>query len=365
MSLKVKPASACAYDVLSLGEVMLRLDPGEGRIRTARGFTAWEGGGEYNVARGLRKCFGQRTAVCTAFVDNEVGHLIEDLILQGGVATDFIHWREDDGIGRSVRNGLNFTERGFGIRGAVGVPDRGNSAASQLKPGDFDWDHIFGKLGVRWFHTGGIFAALSESTAALTLEAVKAAQKHGTVVSYDLNYRPSLWKSIGGLKKAQEVNRAIAKHVDVMIGNEEDYTASLGFEVKGADHSLSQIETEAFKAMIQTAVKDYPNFKVAATTLRRVISATKNDWSAICWHDGNFHASRLYPELEILDRVGGGDSFASGLAFGFLEFNDAQKAVEYGAAHGALASTTPGDTSMATRKEVEKQIAGGGARVVR
>ena len=365
MSLKVKPASACAYDVLSLGEVMLRLDPGEGRIRTARGFTAWEGGGEYNVARGLRKCFGQRAAVCTAFVDNEVGHLIEDLILQGGVATDFIHWREDDGIGRSVRNGLNFTERGFGIRGAVGVPDRGNSAASQLKPGDFDWDHIFGKLGVRWFHTGGIFAALSESTAALTLEAVKAAQKHGTVVAYDLNYRPSLWKSIGGLKKAQEVNRAIAKHVDVMIGNEEDYTASLGFEVKGADHSLSQIETEAFKAMIQTAVKDYPNFKVAATTLRRVISATKNDWSAICWHDGKFHASRLYPELEILDRVGGGDSFASGLAFGFLEFNDAQKAVEYGAAHGALASTTPGDTSMATRKEVEKQIAGGGARVVR
>ena len=365
MSLKVKPASACAYDVLSLGEVMLRLDPGEGRIRTARGFTAWEGGGEYNVARGLRKCFGQRAAVCTAFVDNEVGHLIEDLILQGGVATDFIHWREDDGIGRSVRNGLNFTERGFGIRGAVGVPDRGNSAASQLKPGDFDWDHIFGKLGVRWFHTGGIFAALSESTAALTLEAVKAAQKHGTVVSYDLNYRPSLWKSIGGLKKAQEVNRAIAKHVDVMIGNEEDYTASLGFEVKGADHSLSQIETEAFKAMIQTAVKDYPNFKVAATTLRRVISATKNDWSAICWHDGKFHASRLYPELEILDRVGGGDSFASGLAFGFLEFNDVQKAVEYGAAHGALASTTPGDTSMATRKEVEKQIAGGGARVVR
>ncbi len=365
MSLKVKPASACAYDVLSLGEVMLRLDPGEGRIRTARGFTAWEGGGEYNVARGLRKCFGQRAAVCTAFVDNEVGHLIEDLILQGGVATDFIHWREDDGIGRSVRNGLNFTERGFGIRGAVGVPDRGNSAASQLKPGDFDWDHIFGKLGVRWFHTGGIFAALSESTAALTLEAVKAAQKHGTVVSYDLNYRPSLWKSIGGLKKAQEVNRAIAKHVDVMIGNEEDYTASLGFEVKGADHSLSQIETEAFKAMIQTAVKDYPNFKVAATTMRRVISATKNDWSAICWHDGKFHASRLYPELEILDRVGGGDSFASGLAFGFLEFNDAQKAVEYGAAHGALASTTPGDTSMATRKEVEKQIAGGGARVIR
>jgi 2-dehydro-3-deoxygluconokinase len=365
MSLPIKPANACALDALSLGEVMLRLDPGEGRIRTTREFRAWEGGGEYNVARGLRKCFGLRTSVATAFVDNEVGRLIEDLILQGGVATDLIKWREDDGIGRTVRNGLNFTERGFGIRGAVGVPDRGNSAASQLKPGDFDWDHLFGKLGVRWFHTGGIFAALSESTAALTLEAVQAAKRHGVVVAYDLNYRPSLWKSIGGLRKAQEVNRAIARHVDVMIGNEEDFTASLGFEVKGVGHDLSTLETGAFKAMIETAVREFPNFKVAATTLRRVISATRNDWSAICWHDGRFHESRMYPELEILDRVGGGDSFASGLAFGFLEFNDAQKAVDYGAAHGALASTTPGDTSMATRREVEKQVAGGGARVVR
>jgi len=247
----------------------------------------------------------------------------------------------------------------------VGVPDRGNTAASQLKPGDVDWEHIFGKLGVRWFHTGGIFAALSETTAALTVEAVKAAKKHGTVVSYDLNYRPSLWKSIGGQTKAREVNREIAKYVDVMIGNEEDFTASLGFEVAGVDHAISDIDTSAFKKMIETAVREFPNFKVAATTLRRVITATKNDWSAICWHDGRFHDSRKYPELEILDRVGGGDSFASGLVFGFLEFNDAQKAVEYGAAHGALASTTPGDTSMATRSEVEKQIKGGGARVVR
>jgi 2-dehydro-3-deoxygluconokinase len=365
MSLTIKPANEAKFDQLSLGEVMLRLDPGEGRVRTAREFRAWEGGGEYNTSRGLRKCFGLRTAVCTAFVDNEVGHLVEDFIMQGGVATDFIRWREDDGIGRTVRNGLNFTERGFGIRGAVGVPDRGNTAASQLKPGDFDWDLIFGKLGVRWFHTGGIFAALSESTAQVTVEAVKAANRHGTVVSYDLNYRPSLWKSIGGQKKAREVNREIAKYVDVMIGNEEDFTASLGFEVKGVDHAISAIETGAFKAMIETAVKEYPNFKVAATTLRRVITATKNDWSAILWHDGKFFESRQYPELEILDRVGGGDSFASGLQFGFLEFNDAQKAVEYGAAHGALASTTPGDTSMATRKEVEKQLSGGGARVVR
>jgi 2-dehydro-3-deoxygluconokinase len=365
MSLRLRDPSTCHYDQISLGEVMLRLDPGEGRIRTARQFNAWEGGGEYNTSRGLRKCFGLRTAVCTALVDNEIGHLIEDFIMQGGVDTDFIKWSEDDGIGRTVRNGLNFTERGFGIRGAVGNPDRGNTAASQLKPGDYDWDHIFGKLGARWFHTGGIFAALSESTAQLTIEAVKAAKKHDTIVSYDLNYRPSLWKSIGGQAKAREVNREIAKHVDVMIGNEEDFTASLGFEVEGVDHDLSSIETDAFKRMIETAVKEYPNFKVAATTLRRVITASRNDWSAICWHDGKFHESRQYPELDILDRVGGGDSFASGLCFGFLEHNDAQSAVDYGAAHGALASTTPGDTSMATRKEVEKLMKGGSARVVR
>lgn len=365
MSLPLRDPSTCLYDQISLGEVMLRLDPGEGRIRTARHFTAWEGGGEYNTSRGLRKCFGLRTAVCTALVDNEIGHLIEDFIMQGGVDTEFIKWREDDGIGRSVRNGLNFTERGFGIRGAVGNPDRGNSAASQLKPGDYDWDHIFGQLGARWFHTGGIFAALSESAAQITIEAVTAAKKHGTIVSYDLNYRPSLWKSIGGQAKAREVNREIAKYVDVMIGNEEDFTASLGFEVEGVDHNLSTIETEAFKRMIETAVKEYPNFKVAATTLRRVITASRNDWSAICWHDGAFYESRKYPELDILDRVGGGDSFASGLSFGFLSQNDPQAAVDYGAAHGALASTTPGDTSMATRKEVEKLMKGGGARVVR
>jgi 2-dehydro-3-deoxygluconokinase len=365
MSLTLRPAKECLFDELSLGEVMLRLDPGEGRIRTTRSFQAWEGGGEYNVARGLRKCFGLKTAVCTAFVDNEVGHLIEDFIMQGGVCTDFIRWRTDDGVGRTVRNGLNFTERGFGVRGAVGVSDRGNSAASQLKPGDFDWEHLFGKLGVRWFHTGGIFAALSETTAALTIEAVQAARRHGTVVSYDLNYRPSLWKSIGGIKRAQEVNREIARHVDVMIGNEEDFTASLGFEVEGADEHLSKIETAAFQTMIRKAVAEFPNFKVAATTLRRVITATKNDWGAILYHDGAFYESRKYPELEILDRVGGGDSFASGLAYGFLAHNDPQKAVDFGAAHGALASTTPGDTSMATLKEVEKLMGGGSARVVR
>ena len=365
MALALKAREQCGFDAVSLGEVMLRLDPGEGRIRTARQFQAWEGGGEYNVTRGLRKCFGLRTAVVSSFVNNEVGHLIEDCILQGGVCTDFLVWRDDDGMGRTVRNGLNFTERGHGIRGAVGNPDRGNTAASQMKPGDVDWEKIFGEIGARWFHTGGIFAALSETTAALTIEAVTAAKKHGTIVSYDLNYRPILWKSIGGLEKAREVNREIAKHVDVMIGNEEDFTASLGFEVEGVDESISEIETDAFKRMIQQAVAEFPNFQVAATTLRRVLTATRNDWSAILWHEGEIYDSQKFAELEILDRVGGGDSFASGLAFGFLEFNDPQQAVNYGAAHGALASTTPGDTSMATREEVEKVLSGAGARVVR
>jgi 2-dehydro-3-deoxygluconokinase len=365
MPITVKPAEACAYDCLSLGEIMLRLDPGEGRIRTARSFKVWEGGGEYNVARGLRRCFGLRTAVVTAFADNEIGRLLEDCVLQGGVETHFIQWKPCDGIGRTVRNGLNFTERGFGIRGAVGAPDRGNTAAAQMQPGDVDWDTLFGGIGVRWFHTGGIFAALSESTAALTIEAVKAARKHGTIVSYDLNYRPSLWKSIGGLKKAQEVNREIARHVDVMIGNEEDFTASLGFHVEGVDANLSALPVDSFKKMIHAAVAAFPNFKATATTLRAVRTATVNDWGAIAWMDGAFRQSRDYPALEILDRVGGGDSFASGFIYGLMTTGDLQQAVDYGAAHGALAMTTPGDTTMASRREVEKVMAGGGARVVR
>ncbi len=366
MSLDIRPASECQYACVSLGEVMLRLDPGEGRVRTARSFQAWEGGGEYNVTRGLRKCFGLRTAVVTAFAENEVGHLVEDFIMQGGVDTDFILWRDDfDGLGRNVRNGLNFTERGFGIRGAKGTVDRGHTAASQLKPGDVDWDEVFGRRGSRWFHTGGIFAALSETTAELVIEACRMAKKHGTIVSYDLNYRPSLWKAVGGHAKAQEVNKEIAQSDDVMIGNEEDFTACLGFEVEGVDENISGIEVENFERMIDRVVKEYPNFKATATTLREVHSATVNDWAAICWHDGVFHRSAQRDRLEILDRVGGGDSFASGLIYGFLTFNDPARAIEYGAAHGALAMTTPGDTSMATLAEVEKCVKGGGARVDR
>ncbi len=365
MALQLRDKSKCKYDLISLGEIMLRLDPGESRIHCAREFKVWEGGGEYNVARGLRRCFGLQTAVCTAFADNDVGRLLEDFILQGGVDTSFIKWVPFDGVGRTVRNGLNFTERGFGVRGAVGIPDRGLTAASQLKPGDFDWDTVFGQLGARWLHTGGIFAALSDTTPQLAIEAVKKARQYGTIVSYDLNYRPSLWKSIGGQKRAQEVNKEIAKYVDVMIGNEEDFTACLGLEVAGADEHLLHIDIGAFKRMIETAVKNYPNFKVVATTLRAAKTASRNDWGAVCWMDGKFYESRKYPDLEIFDRVGGGDSFASGLVYGLMATGDPQQAVDYGAAHGALAMTTPGDTSMASKSEVEKLMKGGGARVQR
>ena len=366
MSLPVyKPASECRYDILSLGEIMLRLDPGEERIHTARSFRAWEGGGEYNVARGLRRCFGLRAGVVTAFADNPVGRLIEDFIMQGGVDTLLIKWVPYDGIGRTVRNGLNFTERGFGIRGAKGCSDRGNTAVSQLKAGDIDWEMIFGKLGVRHFHTGGIFAALSETTPDVVIEALKCAKKYGTITSYDLNYRPSLWKSIGGQQRACEVNRAIAPYVDVMIGNEEDFTAALGFEVEGTDSSLKALPVDSFKKMIGKVVKAYPNFAVVATTLRTVRTATVNDWGAIAWSDGNFEQATQRDGLEILDRVGGGDSFASGLVYGLMTYGDLKKAVECGAAHGALAMTTPGDTSMALRSEVEKLMQGGSARVDR
>ena len=319
--LQYKSAESCRFDEISLGEIMLRLDPGEGRIHTTRKFDVWEGGGEYNVARGLRRCFGLRTAVVTAFADNPVGRLVEDFILQGGVDTSFIRWVPFDGVGREVRNGLNFVERGFGCRGAKSCSDRGNTAVSQLKAGDIDWDAIFGQ-GVRHFHTGGIFAALSDTTPDVTIEALKAAKKHGTITSYDLNYRPSLWKSIGGVERAREVNREIAKYVDVMIGNEEDFTACLGLEVQGVDANLSKLDTASFRAMIEEAVKRYPNFQVVATTLRAVRSASFNDWGAIAWKDGKFAEAVNRTNLEIFDSDGGFDSFASGQIFGLMTTGD-------------------------------------------
>jgi 2-dehydro-3-deoxygluconokinase len=364
-TLNLKSPDDCRWDALALGEVMLRLDPGWRRVRTTRSFDVWEGGGEYNVARALRKCFGLRTTLVTAIVDSEVGHLLEDLIMTGGVDMTHVKWVPFDGLGRDSRVGLNFTEKGFGIRPARGTSDRGHTAASQMREGDVDWHRIFGAEGVRWFHTGGIFAALSDTTPDVVVEAISVAKEHGTVVSYDLNYRPSLWESHGGQEKAIEVNRAIAPMVDVMIGNEEDFTASLGFEVEGVDESLSSLDPGAYGKMMAAVVAEYPNFRVVATTLREAKTATVNDWSAVLYADGELHHARDRQNLEIFDRVGGGDGFASGLAYAFLAGKSPAEAVEYGATHGALAMTTPGDTSMVTLADVERAVTTSGARVIR
>ncbi|MBK7704719.1 MAG: sugar kinase [Acidobacteria bacterium] len=363
--MKIKSKEDCRWDLVSLGEVMLRLDPGEKRIHTTRSFQVWEGGGEYNVARGLKRCFGLDTAIVTALADNPVGRLVQDLIYQGGVDQSHLKWVKYDGVGRTVRNGMNFTEAGFGVRGALGCSDRGHTAVSQLKPGDIDWRKIFETEGARWFHTGGIFCALSESSPDVAREAMKIAKECGTMISYDLNYRESLWKAVGGQAKAQEVNRDLAQFVDVMIGNEEDFTACLGLEVEGQDENHSKLDIGSYQKMIEKAVATYPNFKAVATTLRNAKTASFNDWGAVCYTDGKLHQAMMRSDLEIYDRVGGGDSFASGLIYGFLSGKDPEWAVNCGAAHGALAMTTPGDTTMASLAEVEKVMKGGGARVAR
>ena len=363
--LVIKDRQQCRWDIVSLGEVMLRLDPGEGRVHTARNFQVWEGGGEYNVARGLKRCFGLEATVITAFADNAVGRLVQDLIYQGGVDQSHVKWVKFDGVGRTVRNGLNFTERGFGVRAAAGCSDRGHTAVSQLKAGEIDWEQVFKTEGARWFHTGGIFCALSETTPDVAREAMEAARKHGAIISYDLNYRDSLWRSIGGRDRAVAVNRELAPLVDVMIGNEEDFTAALGFEVEGVDEQHSKLDVTNFRKMIKKVVAEFSNFKVVATTLRNAKTSTVNDWGAICYAGGEFYEAPVRENLEILDRVGGGDSFASGLIYGFLTGRGPQWAVECGAAHGALAMTTPGDTTMATLAEVERVMKRGTARVDR
>jgi len=361
----IVPDSNRRWDCLSLGEVMLRLDPGEGRIATTRQFQVWEGGGEYNVARGLRRCFELRTAIATALADNPIGRLVEDFILQGGVDTSLLRWVPFDGVGRTVRNGLNFTERGFGVRAAVGCSDRGHTAISQVKRGDFDWESIFGaENGARWMHTGGIFAALSDSTAEVAVEAMDAARKFGTPVSYDLNYRDSLWKSIGGKAKAQEVNREIVHKVDVLLGNEEDFSAMLGIAIQGVGEDFVGLPIVGYEEMLREVAAAYPNLKLIASTLRTAQTASRNAWGAIAiYEDQIVHVPQH--EIDILDRVGGGDSFASGLIYGMLAGKGIEWAVKCGVAHGALAMTTPGDTSMATLAEVERIIKGGSARIAR
>jgi 2-dehydro-3-deoxygluconokinase len=363
--MKIKTKERCRWDLVSLGEVMLRLDPGDLRISTTRDFRVWEGGGEYNVARGLRRCFGLNTAIVTALADNPVGRLIEDLMLQGGVDLEHLRWVKYDGVGRAVRNGLNFTDRGFGVRAALGCSDRGHTAVSQIRPGEVDWARIFVEQGARWFHTGGIFCALSESTPQIAREAIEAARRAGTIVSYDLNFRASLWASIGGKEKAQAVNRTLVSMVDVVFGNEEDFTAALGYEVEGVDDAHSNLDPRSFQHMMGKVKRDYPGLSVVATTLRNAKTATRNDWGAIAYTEGNFQQSATRENLEIFDRVGGGDSFASGLIYGLLSGRDIAWALECGVAHGALAMTTPGDTSMASLQEVLQTMKGGTARISR
>ena len=344
----------------------MRLDPGEGRIRSARSFHVWEGGGEYNVARSLRKCFGLRTTVVTALADNPVGRLIEDLILQGGVDTSHVRWVPYDGIGRTVRNGINFTERGFGVRAPLGCSDRGYTAASQLMAGDVDWSTIFVAEGARWLHSGGIFAGLSETTAYMAEEAMRAAREAGTVVSYDLNFRPSLWRSMGGAERSVEVNRFLLRNVDVVFGNEEDFVSALGYDVSGGlEAGFVNPTPERYEDLLRTVTDEFPNLKVAAVSLRGVRSASAHDWSGACFADGRLIVSESLERLEILDRVGGGDSFAAGMIYGLLSNRSIDEALRYAVAHGALAMTTPGDASMATLAEVEALMVGTAARIER
>ncbi len=357
--LSIQPVQDARFDLVSLGEVMLRFDPGEGRIVGARNFRVWEGGGEYNVARGLRRCFGLRTSVVTALVDNQVGRLVEDLILQGGVDTSNIRWAEFDGIGRAARNGVYFLERGFGVRGGLGMMDRGHTPISQLQPGTVDWDVLF--AGVRWFHTGGVMAALSEASTGLVREAMTAAKRHGTVVSFDCNYRPSLWKARGGRAGSVAVNRELMPLVDVLFGHEGDVAATLGPAAHGPVwHTL-----ESFGPMAERVTAEFPNIKVIASTVRKPVSASRNGWGAFGFAEGHAVQALQFDDLEILDRVGGGDSFAAGLIYGLMAGKGLQWSLDAGVAHGALAMTTAGDSSQATLPEVERLIAGNSAGTVR
>ena len=359
--LSLREADACRWDVVSLGEVMLRFDPGEGRIHNARSFRVWEGGGEYNVARGLRRCFGMRTSIVTALVDNQVGRLVEELMLQGNVDLSHLIWRAFDGVGREARNGIYFLERGYGVRGGLGVMDRGATAISQMRPGDVNWDRLFGEEGVRCFHTGGVMAALSEQSTALVREGMEAAKRHGTLVSFDCNYRASLWKERGGRQGAIDVNRALMPYVDVLFGHEGDVAGG----PNEASHGPVWHSTERFRAMAARVSAEFPNLKLIATSVRRPHTANRNGWSAFLAMKGITVEGLRFEDLEILDRVGGGDSFVAGVLYGLLAGKDLQYAVDCGVAHGALAMTTPGDSSMASLDEVERLISGAAAGTIR
>jgi 2-dehydro-3-deoxygluconokinase len=358
--MNIRDAKDCRFDLISLGECMVRLSPpGHGRIEFSPTLEVHVGGGEYNVAYALAR-LGMRTGFASRLVDNPVGRIILNHARSANVDVSNVVMAKFDGVGRADRIGLNFTEVGTGVRASVTMYDRGHSAASNLQPGMIDFKKLFGQ-GVRWLHTGGILAALSDNCAAVCKEALIAAKQAGTIVSYDLNFRSKLWPAA----KAQPVTKELVPHIDCLIGNEEDFQKVLGFEVEGADENLSALDTSAYKKMVEKVVKTYPNIKVVGTTLREVKSGLVNNWSAILWSEGKFYESRRYEGLEIEDRVGGGDGFSSGFAYGFLTGKTPQECVDLGAAHGALLQSTRGDTSQIDPEELHHVFKGGSARIKR
>lgn len=342
--LQIKSKTECQWDVAGLGEVLLRFDPGYDRIHSVRSFTVFDGGGEYNVTKNLARCFHQRTVIVTALVDNGLGRLAEDFVRQGGVDVSGIIWREYDGIGTSARNGLYFIERGFGLRSPNSTFDRGNTAISQLKPGEIDWQKIFDEKGSRWLHTGGVFVGLSETTPDVVLEAAKAAKEQGVIVSYDLNYRASLWQKRGGREAANEINRKVLPFVDVVFG------------VFDFDSGLERFDEDDFRRAAEKMQQDFPNIKVIVSTLRDVKSASRHSLSGVCYAMGEVFKAKDYLDIDVLDRVGSGDGFAAGFIYGMLEDKGLQYAVDCGAAHGALVMMSVGDNSMSTVEEVEGLI---------
>jgi len=361
MALKIKTAKESQFDLLALGECMIRLSPpGHQRIEQTPVFEAYAGGGEYNVAYALAR-YGLRTGWVSRLVESPLGAFIKNHALASGMDLSEVVWVPYDGVGRADRIGLNFTEVGLGVRASVTLYDRGHSSASHMKPGEVDWTRIFKQRQVRWIHTGGIFTALSDSCAEAVAEAMKAAHEAGTIVSYDLNFRSKLWSS----KRAIEVTKKIVPYIDVLIGNEEDFQKVLGFEVEGTDEHLKSLPVEGYKRMVEKVVRAYPHISAVGTTLREVVSGLVNNWSAIMYYDGQFYQSRRYENLEIEDRVGGGDGFCSGFVYGLLHDMAPQACVEMGAAHGALLQSTRGDTSMVTMEEIKHVMGGGSARIKR
>ncbi len=362
--MKIRDAKDCQIDLLALGECMVRLSPpGHGRIEFSPIMEVWVGGGEYNVAYALAR-LGLRTGWVGGLVDNPVGAIIRNHAKTVGMDTSGVVTLKYDGVGREARIGLNWTEVGTGVRGSVTLYDRGHSATSKMKPGDVDWNKLFKEKGVRWIHTGGIFTCLSESTRLLSAEALKAAHEAGTIVSYDLNFRSKLWSS----QEAIATTKPLMKYIDCLIGNEEDFQKVLGYEVEGASHDLKgELPIDAYKKMVRKVAKDYPNLKVIGTTLREVTSGLLNNWSAILYwaETDTFYHGPDFKDLEIEDRVGGGDGFASGFAYAFLSGKDPQTAVNLGTAHGALLQSTRGDTSQITLAELNHVAGGGSARINR